>query len=217
MQRILLLCFTFLMTSCSLLPPESQDVQEKLKVINEYDGDTQQALFAGGCFWCVESAFEYVDGVVAAISGYAGGEIEDPTYEQVSSGTTGHKEVVLVIFDPAQVTYEQLVEYFWKQIDPTDAGGSFVDRGSQYTSAIYYDSPEQKRIAEASKQNLEASGKYSEPIATEILPATSFYPAEEYHQDYYKKSPLKYRYYRSGSGRDDYLKKVWGEDTSHGF
>ena len=214
---LLLLSSAFLMASCSLLPPDSQNIAEKQKIIEEYTGQTQEALFAGGCFWCIESAFEYVDGVVTAVSGFAGGTEENPSYKEVASGKTTQIESVLVVFDPSKVTYEQLVEYFWKQIDPTDAGGSFVDRGNQYTSAIFTFTDEQKQIAEASKKALDASGTYDAPIVTPIRDATPFYPAEDYHQDYYKENPIRYQYYRHGSGRDQYLKEVWGEDTSHGL
>lgn len=214
---LLILSSAFLMASCSLLPPDSQDIAEKQKIIEEYSGETAEALFAGGCFWCIESAFEYVDGVVTAVSGFAGGDEVHPSYKDVASGKTKQIESVLVVYDPSKVTYEQLVEYFWKQIDPTDAGGSFVDRGHQYTSAIFYFTEEQKQIAEVSKKALDDSGKYDAPIVTPIREATPFYPAEDYHQDYYKKNPIRYTYYRNGSGRDQYLKEVWGENTSHGL
>jgi peptide methionine sulfoxide reductase msrA/msrB len=214
---ILIFCSAFLMASCSLLPPDSQDIEAKQKIIEEYTGPTEEAWFAGGCFWCIESAYEYVDGVVTAVSGFAGGEVMDPSYGDVSSGKTQHIESVLVIFDPTKVTYAQLVEYFWKQIDPTDAEGSFVDRGHQYTSAIFTLNEEQARIAEASKKALGESGRYDAPIVTDIRPAVGFYPAEDYHQDYYINNPIRYNYYRNGSGRDQYLLSVWGEDTSHGF
>lgn len=167
------------------------------------------ATFAGGCFWCMESAFEKLDGVKEVISGYTGGHVPNPTYEDVSSGRTGHVEAVLVRYDPAKVSYAQLLDFFWKTIDPTDAGGQFVDRGSQYRTAIFYHTDEQKRLAEASKQELEKSGIFRKPIVTDILPAQVFYPAEEYHQDYYKKNPMRYQRYRLNSGRDQFLKKIW--------
>lgn len=171
------------------------------------------ATFAGGCFWCVESAFQEFPGVETAVSGFAGGEEENPTYKQVSSGTTGHRESVQLTYDPSQVTYEQLLNHFWKQIDPTDDGGQFVDRGFQYTSAIFYHTKTQQRLAEESKRRLEESGRFDKPIVTAILPYTTFYPAEEYHQDYYEKSPLKYKFYRFNSGRDQYRKSKWtGEE-----
>jgi peptide methionine sulfoxide reductase msrA/msrB len=214
---ILIFFSALLMASCSLLPPDSQDIEEKVKIIEEYSGETEEALFAGGCFWCIEASFEHVDGVVTAVSGFAGGEEKNPSYKQVSAGTTKHIESVLVIFDPNKVSYKELVDYFWKQFDPTDAEGSFGDRGYQYTSAIFTFSEEQKKIAEISKAELEASGVLGKPIVTPIRPAVQFYPAEQYHQDYYKESPIRYKYYRNGSGRDQFLTEVWGEDTVHGL
>jgi peptide methionine sulfoxide reductase msrA/msrB len=174
---------------------------------------TQTAVFAGGCFWCTESDFEKVPGVVEVISGYTGGHVANPTYEQVSAGGTGHVEAVKVVYDPEKVTYAQLLQVFWRHVDPTDAGGQFVDRGSQYRSVIFYADEQQRSLAEASKQSLAASGRFDKPIVTEILPLKEFYPAEEYHQDYYKKNPIRYHYYRYGSGRDQFLEKVWGGET----
>jgi len=178
------------------------------------DKNLKRAVFAGGCFWCTESDFEKVDGVVQAISGYTGGNKENPTYEEVSSGTTGHAESVMVIYDPAKVSYEQLLDVFWRHVDPTDAGGQFVDRGSQYRSAIFYQDDEQRRLAEASKAKLAQSGRFDKPIVTEIVKLGKFYPAEDYHQDYYKKNPLRYKYYRYGSGRDQFLESVWGKEVT---
>jgi peptide methionine sulfoxide reductase msrA/msrB len=172
---------------------------------------TASAVFAGGCFWCTESDFEKVDGVIDAISGYTGGHVKNPTYKQVSAGGTGHLESVKVIYDPSKVSYEQLLDYFWRHVDPTDPGGQFVDRGAQYRSAIFYANETEKRLAEKSKQRLAASGQFSKPIATDILPFGEFYPAEDYHQNYYKKNPIRYNYYRYGSGRDQFLKKTWGD------
>jgi peptide methionine sulfoxide reductase msrA/msrB len=172
----------------------------------------ETATFAGGCFWCMESPFEKVNGVKEVISGYTGGTKENPTYEEVSSGTTGHLESIQVIYDPKKISYSQLLSIFWKQIDPTDPDGQFVDRGKQYRSAIFYKSKEEKALAEKSKQELEKTKRFSAPIVTEIMEATKFYPAEEYHQDYYKKNPVRYNYYRYGSGRDQFLKKVWGKE-----
>jgi peptide methionine sulfoxide reductase msrA/msrB len=175
---------------------------------------TQTAVFAGGCFWCTESDFEKVDGVIEAISGYTGGHVANPTYEQVSAGGTGHVEAVKVIYDPAKITYAQLLDVFWRHVDPTDAGGQFVDRGSQYRSVIFYADDKERQIAEASKKKLAASGRFDKPIVTDILPLGVFYPAEDYHQDYYKKNPIRYHWYRSGSGRDQFLEKVWGDAKS---
>ncbi len=174
---------------------------------------TATAVFAGGCFWCTESDFEKLPGVIDAISGYTGGTVANPSYKQVSAGGTGHVEAVKVIYDPDQLSYSQLLDWFWRHVDPTDAGGQFVDRGSQYQSEIFYANDEQKRLAEASKAKLEASGKFDKPIVTKIEPLGPFYPAEDYHQDYYKKNPIRYHYYRWGSGRDQFLEKVWGKDV----
>jgi peptide methionine sulfoxide reductase msrA/msrB len=162
----------------------------------------------------MESAFEHVDGVCAVISGYTGGTKQDPTYQEVSAGTTGHVEAVQVRFDPAKVSYQRLLEVFWCLVDPTDAGGQFVDRGDQYTSAIFFVTAEQRRLAEASKATLAASRRFDKPLVTEILPAGAFWPAEDYHQDFYRKNPARYRYYRWGSGRDEFLDKTWGKDRT---
>jgi len=171
----------------------------------------EKATFAGGCFWCMEPPFEKLDGVKEVISGYTGGQKENPTYEEVSSGTTGHAEAVQITFDPGKISYADLLGVFWKQIDPTDDGGSFVDRGLQYRSAIFYHNGEQKRLAEETKRELEQSGKYDNPIVTEIVPYTRFWKAEDYHQDYHKKRTTQYKAYRNGSGRDQYINRVWGE------
>jgi peptide methionine sulfoxide reductase msrA/msrB len=170
------------------------------------------ATFAGGCFWCTESDFEKVPGVAEVISGYTGGHKENPTYEEVSAGGTGHVEAVQVFYDPQVVSYKQLLDYFWHHIDPTDAGGQFVDRGSQYRSVIFYHDDEQRRLAEESKKALEKSGKFKKPIVTEIVMFTKFYPAEAYHQDYYKTHAVRYKFYRFNSGRDQFLKKAWGDE-----
>jgi peptide methionine sulfoxide reductase msrA/msrB len=175
--------------------------------------ELRTATFAGGCFWCTESDFEKVPGVVSVISGYAGGEEINPTYKQVSSGTTGHVEAVQVHYDPSKVTYEQLLDYFWKHIDPTDNGGQFVDRGKQYRAVIFYSNDEERQLAEKSKEALMASGVFSKPIVTEIRNFTAFYPAEDYHQDFYKKSPVRYETYRHGSGRDQFTDNVWKDET----
>lgn len=174
----------------------------------------EKATFAGGCFWCMEPPFEKLDGVKEVISGYTGGQKVDPTYEEVSSGSTGHVEAIEVIYDPSKVTYGKLLDVFWKQINPTDTGGQFVDRGSSYTSAIFYHTEEQKRLAEQSKKTLERSGRFDKPVVTEIRPAGPFYRAEGYHQDYWKKSPIRYKFYRYNSGRDQYLTGVWGKDEA---
>jgi peptide methionine sulfoxide reductase msrA/msrB len=170
----------------------------------------EKATFAGGCFWCMTPPFEGLDGVKEVIAGYTGGHKENPTYEEVSSGRTGHIEAVQVVYDPSKITYEKLLEVFWKQIDPTDAGGQFVDRGSQYRTAIFYHTAEQKVAAEKSKAALQGTGRFKKPVVTEILPTGRFYPAEEYHQDYEKKNPVRYEFYRSNSGRDQFLAQAWG-------
>ena len=172
----------------------------------------EKAIFAGGCFWCMEPPFEKLDGVQAVISGYTGGQKVDPTYQEVSSGTTGHVEAVEVVYDPSKVSYETLLDVFWRQINPTDGGGQFVDRGSSYVTGIFYFTEEQRRLAEASKQALERSGRFDKPIVTPITKAGPFYRAEDYHQDYYKKKPVRYRFYRYNSGRDRYLDRVWSKE-----
>ena len=175
-------------------------------------GGLAVATFAGGCFWCVEAGLEAVPGVKEVVSGYTGGHVANPTYRQVSSGGTGHVEAVQVYYDPGIVTYEQLLDAFWREIDPTDRKGQFSDRGSEYRPVIFVETEAQRTAAERSRQALQESGRYRKPVVIEILPATTFYVAEAYHQDYYKKNPLRYQYYRSGSGRDRFLKKIWGSE-----
>ena len=175
---------------------------------------TEEAYFAGGCFWCIESDYEKVDGVIDAVSGYTGGHVANPTYKQVTNGGTGHYEAVKVIYNPEVIDYNRLLEIFWRHVDPTDAGGQFVDRGDSYRTAIFYVNAEQQQLAEASKQNLVAMNTFDKPIVTPILPLGEFYTAEEYHQDYYKKSPVRYKLYRYNSGRDQFLKKQWATTTS---
>ena len=183
------------------------------KPMNTMVADTRHAVFAGGCFWCTESDFEKLDGVIAAVSGYTGGHVDNPSYKQVTSGGTGHVEAVKIVYDPNKITYEQLLEHFWRHVDPTDAGGQFVDRGTQYRSAIFYASDKERQAAEASKKALAASGRFERPIVTDILPLGTFYDAEDYHQDYYKKNPMRYKWYRSGSGRDRFLETAWAQET----
>ena len=190
----------------------SMSMDKTMDKSNEMAMKTATAVFAGGCFWCTESDFEKVPGVLEAISGYTGGTEVNPTYEQVSSHATGHVEAVKVIYDPAKVSYGQLVEWFWRHVDPTDQGGQFVDRGAQYRSVIFYANEEQRRIAEASKQTLADSKHFYASIVTEILPLGVFYPAEDYHQDYYNVNPIRYGYYRSGSGRDLFIERSWGKE-----
>lgn len=170
------------------------------------------ATFAGGCFWCMQPPFDKLKGVIKTVSGYTGGALKNPTYEQVSTGTTGHAEAVQITFDPKVTTYDQLLDVFWRAHDSTDAGGSFADRGTQYRSAIFYHSEAQRLAAEKSRNALDKTGKFKLKIATEISPAKPFYPAENYHQDYYKKNPEQYKAYRKGSGREAYLESMWGKD-----
>lgn len=169
----------------------------------------EKATFAGGCFWCMVTPFEELPGIIEVVSGYTGGHKENPTYEEVCSETTGHYEAVQITFDPAIFPYEKLVELYWQQIDPTDPGGQFFDRGNSYRTAIFYHKENQKQLAEKSKKNLEESGRFQKPIVTAILPAQTFYPAEEYHQDFHKKNPFRYKTYRKGSGRDTFIKQHW--------
>lgn len=169
--------------------------------------ETARAVFAGGCFWCIEADFDKLPGVTAVVSGYSGGSVKNPGYEQVSAGGTGHLEVVEVQYDPQRVSYPQLLDYFWRHIDPFDAAGQFCDKGPQYRSAIFAADATQQQAAQQSKQAL--ASRFKQPVATDILPAATFYPAEDYHQDYYKKNPLRYRYYRHSCGRDQRVEQVW--------
>ncbi len=169
---------------------------------------TAKATFAGGCFWCMEPPFDELDGVISTTSGYTGGTLANPTYEQVSSGRTGHAEAVEMVYDPSKVSYEKLLEVFWRNIDPTTPDRQFCDVGSQYRSAIFYHDEEQKRLAEASKA--EVAKRLGKPVVTEIVAASTFYPAEEYHQDYYEKNPIRYKFYRYNCGRDRRLEELWG-------
>ena len=181
------------------------------KTMDKPTASTRSAVFAGGCFWCTESDFEKVDGVIEVISGYTGGKMDNPSYKQVSAGGTGHVEAVKVIYDPDKISYAALLDVFWRHVDPTDAGGQFVDRGNQYRSAIFYANEKERQMAEVSKKALDASGRFDRPIVTDILPLASFFDAEDYHQDYYKKNPIRYKWYRSGSGRDGFLEQAWAD------
>lgn len=172
----------------------------------------EKATFAGGCFWCIEEAFERIDGVIEAVSGYTGGHVENPSYKDVTSGYTGHYEAVEVTFDPLKVSYEDLLNVFWQNIDPTDDGGQFVDRGGQYRTAIFYHNERQKVLAEESKNRLANSGRFNKPIVTKILEAKKFYKAEDYHQDYYKNNKFNYKIYKLNSGRMEYINKFWKDD-----
>ena len=177
--------------------------------------NTEIATFAGGCFWCMEPPFDKVEGVISTTSGYTGGHQLDPTYKQVSAGNTGHTEAIRIEYDPAKVSYENLLAVFWKNIDPTTADRQFCDHGSQYRSGIFYHNDEQKKAAEKSLEKLNQTKPFEDPVVTEITSASTFYPAEEYHQDYYQKNPLRYKYYRFACGRDKRLELLWGESASH--
>jgi len=174
------------------------------------DKNLKVATFSGGCFWCMEAPFDRLDGVISTISGYTGGRSVNPTYEEVSSGGTGHAESVQIVFDPARVTYQKLLDVFWHNIDPVARNRQFCDVGEQYRSVIHYHDEEQRRRAEASRGELQKSGRFTQPIATEIVPATAFYAAEDYHQDYYRKNPIRYKFYRYNCGRDQRLEEIWG-------
>lgn len=174
------------------------------------------ATFAGGCFWCMVKPFDQMPGIKKVVSGYTGGHVKNPTYEQVCSGTTGHVEAVQITFDPAVFPYSKLLDIYWRQIDPTDAGGQFHDRGSSYRPVIFYHNEQQRQEAEASKKALDESGRFDKPVAVAIEPAAAFYPAEDYHQDYYKKNPVRYHYYRIGSGRADFIARHWKTDKDLG-
>ena len=211
MKNIILLAMVLIFTiiGCQRVDSRQKEVRKDMP---KEDKVLRIATFAGGCFWCTEADFEKLSGVVKVLSGYTGGKKENPSYEEVSSGTTGHIESVQVYYDPSKITYEELLDYFWNHIDPTDPGGQFVDRGSQYRSVIFYHDEEQKRLAEKSKEELSKSGRFDKPIVTELIKFTKFYEAEEYHQDYYKKNPLRYKFYRYNSGRDQFLEKEGGKE-----
>lgn len=177
--------------------------------------ETAVATFAGGCFWCMEPPFDQLDGVISTTSGYTGGHTNKPTYEQVSAGATGHAEAVRIVYDPSKINYAKLLEVYWRNVDPTTPNRQFCDSGSQYRSAIFYHDDTQKRLAEQSKQALQKSKPFPGPIVTEITAATEFYPAEDYHQDYYLKNPIRYKLYRYGCGRDRRLQELWGKTDGH--
>lgn len=192
----LLICLPFALTS----PTDASGTGTKAK-----------AYFAGGCFWCMEEAFEQVDGVLWVFSGYMGGDVANPTYEQVSGGHTGHAETVEVTYDPEKVSYQQLLDAFWRNVDPLTPNAQFCDYGSQYRSAVFYSTNEEKRLSEASKATIEKTNNFAGPIVTELVPASTFYQAEDYHQDYYKKNPFRYKYYKYNCGRAKRLEALWGK------
>jgi len=201
MRFLLLLSFTVAATL--LYAPQSESAESR------------KATFAGGCFWCMEPPFDALAGVISVSAGYTGGKKENPTYKEVSAGGTGHAEAVEIIYDPAVISYQKLLDTFWHNIDPIAVNRQFCDSGNQYRSAVFYHSEEQARLARDSKTALERSRRFNEPVATEITPAARFYQAEDYHQKYYKKNPLRYKYYRNGCGRDKRLKELWGEKAGH--
>ncbi len=211
------LLFTGLMTiaACGESAPNHETSAKDIDKTTGGSPELAIATFAGGCFWCVESDFEKLPGVKDAISGYIGGEEENPTYKQVSYGETGHVEAVEVHYNPDQISYEQLLNAYWQQIDPTDTGGQFVDRGFQYRPFIFYHNQQQKLAAEASRNMLASASRFDKPLATDIKAASQFWRAEEYHQDYYKKNPIRYKFYRYNSGRDQFLEATWGDELHH--
>ena len=219
MKKVILFgLLLLLITSCTTIDMNKKPIQnqniEKPQTTQQNqstNSSLETAYFAGGCFWCVEANFEKKHGgIKEVISGYMGGDVENPTYNEVSAGETGHRESVEVLYDSKLTSYQDLLDIFWHSIDPTDADGSFVDRGFQYSSAIFYKNENEKKLAEESKKEIQK--KFDKPIATAIIPATEFYVAEEYHQDYYKKNPLRYKYYRGASGRDQFIEETWGKE-----
>ena len=205
---ILTVLFTINLASCSEAKNGSDKTEEN-ETKEAYAGPVEKATFAGGCFWCIEAPFENVAGVVSVVSGYTGGKEKNPTYADVSAGKTSHKEAVQITYNPEVISYSEIIDIFWQQFDPTDAGGSFYDRGSQYESAIFFHNSTQKKVAEESKKKLEKSGVFEKPIVTPIVKFDTFYEAEAYHQDYYKKNPEEYYAYRKGSGRDAFIAEHW--------
>jgi peptide-methionine (S)-S-oxide reductase len=206
-----------LLAACATLArvwPEARALDDAETPVTMSEPNLDHATFAGGCFWCMEPPFDKLDGVISTTSGYTGGHMKDPSYEDVTSGTSGHAEAIRIVFDPAKVGYATLLDTFWRNIDPTTANRQFCDVGSQYRTAIFYHDEEQKRLAEASKKALEESRRFGGPIVTEIVAASDFYVAEEYHQDYYRKNPVHYRLYRLGCGRDQILEELWGNDPT---
>lgn len=215
MKRIISILITItVIWGCSDINSEvkkNHDISTQ-KNIKSVSGQTETATLAGGCFWCVEAPFEKVDGVVKVVSGYAGGEKVNPSYKEVASGATNYLESVQVYYDPAVISYYEILDIYWKLFDPTDEGGSFYDRGQQYTSAIFYHNEKQKLIAEESIIELNRNGIFDKPVVTKVKPFKNFYEAEEYHQDFYKKNPGRYNSYREGSGRDDFIESVWNNE-----
>lgn len=210
MPRGIILSLTMLVVACA--PVERARAQA---ADQSAEPGTAVAIFAGGCFWCMEPPFDALDGVLSTTSGYIGGAVDNPTYKEVSAGGTGHAEAVRIEYDPSEVSYDTLLEIFWHNVDPTDAGGQFCDRGDQYRTAIFVVDEEQRVAAETAKRELQATKPFDDPIVTPIVEAGTFWPAEEYHQDYYEKNPLRYKYYRWGCGRDARLEELWGDAAGH--
>ncbi len=210
---VLIALATIFLTACGPAgsAPSSSEQTERIPLLKEAQAGEAHAVFAGGCFWCMEPPFDKLPGVKATYSGYCGGEKDHPQYDEVAAGRTQYAEAVLVVYDPAKVSYEKLLHVFWRNINPVQKNGQFYDIGPQYRTAVFYLNETQKKLAQASKTEIAESGRFDEPIATEISPATDFWKAEEYHQDFYKKNPAHYNRYRTGSGRDRYIESVWGE------
>lgn len=206
MKKLFISSFVVIAACSNSQTPQAQNTPAKQVRLKQ--DHKAQAIFAGGCFWCVEADFEKLPGVLEVVSGYTGGHVKNPSYKQVSHGGTGHYEAAKIIFDPSKISYKDLLDYYWTHIDPTDDGGQFCDRGQSYKTAIFA-SPDQLDAAQDSKESLIAAKRLDQPIVTPILPATTFYPAEKYHQNYYKKNPLRYKYYRTACGRDKRIKDVW--------
>ena len=207
----ILLLFSVISVSCG---NPSASLADPAPAIERSDG-LAEAVFAGGCFWCMEKPFDKLDGVVETTSGYTGGKLKNPTYKQVSAGRTGHTEAVQIVYDPEKVSYEKLVSVFWHNVDPLDPKGQFCDKGSQYRSGIFYGNEAEKALAEASKAELEGMEKFKQGIATEITMASAFYPAEDYHQNYYETNAVRYNFYRKACGRDRRLEQLWGDKAGH--
>jgi len=210
--KIILIYLLLFSTACSQSNQENEMINRSSMSLS---GNEEIATVTGGCFWCIEAPYEKIDGVKEVISGYAGGTKEDPTYREVSSGKTDYREAVQIYYDPLVISYAEILDIFWRQFDPTDESGSFADRGFQYTSAVFYHDENQKMLAEKSKQKLDKSGIFDEPIVTPMIKFTTFYPAEDYHQDFYKKDPDRYYSYRKGSGRDTFIMKTWSDEKNY--
>lgn len=208
-------CISFI--SCSKAENRNYKTENKTVDLENYPGKKALATFAGGCFWCIEAPFEGIDGILSVVSGYAGGKEKNPSYEDVASGKTSHRESVQITFDPDVISYTELIDIFWQQFDPTDEGGSFYDRGFQYTSAVFFHDNTQKEVAENSIKRLDKAGIFDKPIVTPVIKYTNFYPAEDYHQDYYQKNPSEYYAYRKGSGRDAFIAKHWPDKLNEKY